>query len=309
MMGADGGRLPLVGRPRVPEVSSISIGLALALVAATAVAVAHVLAKDVLGELPIGQFYVVRTGGGVVATFIALVAMGDLPPLLNLQPSELALLFGAGLLVPFAVNLFSFWSMKRMPLNVHAPLLRSYVVFVFIISLIFLDEGLSFLAGAAVLITFAGVAAFSAARQAQDQQKASPAAMLMCLASALLLATGVIVWKLLRSFATPAMIAFTGCVTTEVLFLIGYAIRRPRSGPLPALIKAVISGALVFGVGNFCWIAALGYSSSPVVSAVHSTSTLIIAVLAYIFLRERWTRGQAAAAISICAGVILLFFG
>jgi drug/metabolite transporter (DMT)-like permease len=131
----------------------------------------------------------------------------------------------------------------------------------------------------------------------------------VCLTGAVLLAVGMILWKQYRVFASPSMIAFTGTVTTAAIYATVYAVRRPRSGPASAVAKAVLSGAVVFGLGNFLWIAALGYSSAPVVSAVHSTSTLIIAVLAYIFLRERWTRGQAAAAIGICAGVILLFFG
>ena len=274
-----------------------------------AVAVAHVLAKDVLDKLPFSQFFAVRTAGGAAATFIGLVATGDLGPLLRLPPSQLAILFGTGLLVPLAVNLLSFGSMKYMPLNVHAPLFRTYVVYVFLISLLFLDENLTVLTGVAVMVTFLGVVAFSAARQPTGQQRASPAAMGACLVGAVLLAIGVLLWKHYRAFASPSMIAFTGTFVTAVIYAIAYAIRRPPSGTPSAVIKAVTSGALVFGLGNFLWITALGYSSSPVVCAVHSTSTLIIAVLAYLFLRERWTRGQAAAAITICAGVILLFFG
>ncbi len=280
----------------------------LALAAAMAVAVAHVLAKDVLGKLPFSQFFAVRTAGGVVATFIGLLATGDLQPLLHLPPRELTILFGTGLLVPLAVNIFSFWSMKHMPLNVHAPLFRTYVVYVFLISLLFLDENLTALTAVAVLVTFVGVVAFSAARQPTGQQRASPGTMVVCLAGAVLLAVGMILWKEYRAFASPSMIAFTGTATTGVIYGVVYAIRRPPSGPPSAVGKAVLSGAIVFGLGNFLWIAALGYSSAPVVSAVHSTSTLIIAVLAYLFLRERWTRGQAVAAITICAGVVLLFF-
>jgi drug/metabolite transporter (DMT)-like permease len=279
------------------------------LAAAVAVAVAHVLAKDVLGKLPFTQFFAVRTGGGAVATFLGLAATGDLGPFLRLQPRELAILFGTGLLVPLAVNILSFWSMKHMPLNVHAPLFRTYVIGVFLISLLFLDEHVTLLAAAAVMLTFVGVVAFSAARQPTGQQKASPATMAACLVGALLLAIGVILWKHYRSFATPSMIAFSGTAATAVIYLIIYAVARPPSGPRPAVLKAIASGALVFGLGNFLWITALGYSSSPVVSAVHSTSTLIIAVLAYVFLRERWTRAQAAAAVTICAGVVMLFFG
>ena len=85
-----------------------------------------------------GAFFAVRTAGGAAATFIGLVATGDLGPLLRLPPAQLAILFGTGLLVPLAVNLLSFGSMKYMPLNVHAPLFRTYVVYVFLISLLIL---------------------------------------------------------------------------------------------------------------------------------------------------------------------------
>ena len=55
-------------------------------------------------------------------------------------------------------------------------------------------------------------------------------------------------------------------------------------------------------------ITALQHAPTAVVSAIHSTSALLIAALAFVFLGERWTRWQAMAALIIVAGLVMLFF-
>jgi len=236
-----------------------------------------------------------------------MVAVGDLDGFLALTPAQLAALFGSGMLVPVCVNLMSFWSMKRMPLNVHAPLFRTYVVNVFILSLLFLkSEKWSAGTAAAVFVTFIGVVAFSAARKKTGEGRVALTPVVVCLVAALCLSVGKVLWKVMEGFATPSMIAFASTLTCATLFNIAYAIARPPSGKAPVLARAVISGVLVFAGGNFLTMTAMKYAPLAVVSTIHSTSILIIAALAYVFLKERWTRSQTLAAVTICAGVALL---
>ncbi len=267
------------------------------------------MAKDVLHKLPLTQFYAVRTGAGAIVSFAAVVLLGDLPVLLSMSAPALLIVFGAGLLVPLLVNLLSFWSMRRMPLNVHAPLFRTYVVSVFILSLFFLkDEVWTPLSASAVIVTFIGVVAFTAAKKPDRHHKTPLKAIIVCLIGAFCFAVGKILWKKMGAVASPAIITFAGTMTCAVIFNIAYAVDRPETGPVKDQLIAIISGILVFVGGNMLVITALQHAPTAVVSAIHSTSALLIAALAFVFLGERWTRWQAMAALIIVAGLVMLFF-
>lgn len=285
------------------------LGFSLALLAAVATALSHVLAKDSLRRQDFSAFLIVRTGAAALALVVVLVAKGDLPKLAKLPVDLAAILLALGLLIPFATNIFYFLGLKRLDVNVATPVFHSYPAIAFVLGIALLKTGFrwsAFLGVAAVLL---GVVGFCAPQRLAGALKhVDRTGIAFILFTAVIMAASTIVWKVLGERTNARIICFLGtAAATAPLAIWGLArFRSIQWGPLRTNVKSALSGILVFAVANVLSITAMKDLSPGVVYSIVSSSVLWVGILAYFLLKEKWTRLQAASAIVLFIGLVVL---
>ena len=285
------------------------LGFFLALAAAVATALSHVLAKDSLHKQDFSAFLIVRTGAAALALVVVLSAKGDFSALAELPRGLLLALLAMGLLVPFATNIFYFLGLKRLDVNVATPVFHSYPAIAFVLGIVFFKTGFQWSAFVGIAAVLAGVVGFCAPqRLAGTLKRVDGTGIAFLLITAVIMAASTNVWKVLGEKTNSRIICFLGiAAATAPLVIWGLArFRNIQWGSVGTNVKSALSGILVFAVANVLSIAAMKELSPGVVYSVVSSSVLWVGILAFFMLKERWTRLQAASALVLFAGLVIL---
>ena len=289
-------------------------GFTLALIAAAATAASHVLAKGSLDRQDFSAFLIVRCGTAMLVMAVVVVARGSLPELVSLPPGTAMQLVGVGLLAPLAVNLLYFRALTRIRVNTALPIYQCYPAISFVLGWVVLKQDAHLADGFGVLMVVSGAAGFCYGRQVEagDRRGSDARAIALLLMGACLMATATVVWKVIGQRASPAVICLFGVTVTTVAVTLANVnrLRRLHWGDASTLVRTALSGALVFAVANQLSLTAMNvYGLTPaVVFSLVSSSVLWIGVLAFLFLREKWSLSQAVAAFTIFAGIVVLGF-
>lgn len=284
-------------------------GILLAMAAALATALSHVLAKDSLHRQDFPAFLIVRTTAASAVLAVLLLFRGGMAELLAIPEDIVWLLIGLGFICPLSTNIAYFSALKRLQVNVAIPVFHCFPAIAFVLGLLFLSLPFSLVNLAGVLCVIGGTAGFCL-RQAESDElmHARLSGIALAIFAALLFASTIICWKVLRERASPLAITFLGTSTSAVTLLAAYSwrLRLLRWDGLATNMKTAISGILIFGFANLLSIHAMEDLSPAVVYSVVSSSVLWVGVFALVMLREKWTPLQIVSALLVFAGVVVL---
>lgn len=289
-------------------------GVGLALSAAVAIAFSHVLAKECLRELPLAYFLKVRTLTGAASLALLATAWGQWGAIVALPPERIVALCAVGVMAPFVVNLFAFWAMARLPLNVMVPVQRTYPMFVLLLSLLVLGERLGGLALAGVIAISAGAIGFGReeAQRSDQPLRVTLLPLAAALVSSILFAVTQMLWRVFIDDwkMTPVAISLIQtAAAAPCWWAVDAARRRPVQAKGLTVAKTAASGVLVFAVANVLVLMAYRHLPTPAVSALNATSVLTVAGLAYLVLREKWSWRQVVGAVLIVGGTVGISIG
>jgi len=284
----------------------------LSLMAALAVALSHVLAKGSLRHQDFAAFLIVRTGAAAIALAVAFAAQGGVAELRAMPAGLVWLLAALGLLAPLTINLAHFAAMRRLPVNVVTPVFHSYPAVAFVLGIFLLHIDFVWVNFIGVLAVVSGTAGFCVLRAADGgSRRADARGIALVLLASVMMAVTAIVWKALRSHASPLAICLLGTASATAALALANAakLRGLRWGTVGTNVRTAFSGMLTFGFANPVSILAMATLSPGVVYAIVSSSVLWVGVLAFFMLKEKWRPLQIAAAVLVFAGIVVLGLG
>jgi|GEM_PF-2561884 len=290
-------------------------GVLLSLLAAVSTAVSHTMAKWCRNAFSLEKFLWVRTTAAFITLLGISILSKDFFHLYEVEFYYLFMVAVSGLISPLLVGFAAFWALERTPVSIRMPVFASYPFFVFILSIIFLEENLTIFTGLGAVIIFVGVVGLVLGKsntKGVDNIKYRNRHLLPIIATcagSLLMAINVILWKIFSSYWGFSALNINLLQTfVAVVVLTALNVRKPMTRNLtPNVIFATaISGFLVFGVANILSITAMRYIPSPAVYSIVCSNILLIGIFARVWFKEKWSSIQFASALAICAGIVIL---
>lgn len=291
-------------------------GVLLVLLAAGFASASNVLSKWSLPRLPFDRFLAARSLGAAVTLALLSAATGA-PGIAGWR--LLALLVLSGFIWPGVVNPLVYHAMKRLPVNISRAVFQSYPAMAYMGSLLLGDAEVALKPLAGMALALGGAAAFGYfVPAAGPSQRIWRRDVGLTVSAALLQAGGTLLWRWLVSSRQVSAVSLNLAQNAGTLLLFGGVMtavdekcareRRVRpAGWLPFLVSAA-AGALIFGFGNSCFMASLGYQymNPGIAGSIYTLNVLLTGGLARVFLGECWSRQQFAAALAVMAGAVVL---
>ncbi|ELY58928.1 DMT family transporter [Natronolimnohabitans innermongolicus] len=300
----------------VLEVSDSLLGVLLASVAAVGFA---------------GQFLFVRLGtesgkvtDGVLIVLccnVALLAPPALvlysPPYVDLfTPVSVAAFGAAGLAGMFVARLLTFKSVEEIGANLSSPVIASNVFFATVFAIVFLEERLTALHLAGIVLVVAGIAVVSwetaADSSGETSLRETGALLAVPLAAAAAIGIEPIFISIGLAAGTPTLPGIVVMATTATVAFVGYLrwTGSLRSIPLRrASTGWFVAGGVSTTVAFVAYFAALEVAPVVVVMPLLQLTPLIVVVCSALFLPrrlERVTWRVGAAALVVVAGATLV---
>lgn len=295
------------------------IGALLVLAAAVFASASNVLGKSVVTKMPFGRFLVGRSIGAALVLLFLFHGSGSK---FALPWWAIPLLLSAGCIWPGVINLLVYHALRRLPVNISRPVYQSWPAMAFIGSLIVGDPGAVLGAAtiAGIFLALGGAAAFGhlkpAGEAVQDFRRRDVA--LTALAAFLQSIGALLMRYLVDRMGLPP-------ISLNFLFVSGFFFlfaglspvidmndpRRTDAGTteLKRFAVSALSGALIFGCGNTCFMASQKFIEPGIAGSIYTLNVPLTAGIAWLFLKEKWTWKQALAAGLVVAGGALLALG
>jgi bacterial/archaeal transporter family protein len=209
--------------------------------------------------------------------------------------------------------IFSYFSLKHLPLTIAAPIRATAPVWTLIGAIIIYQERLSPLQWVGLLTTFAFFYLFSTTGKREGISFKNNKWIWFAILGTLFASTSALFDKfLIRSVDRMAVQAWFSIYQVVLLAPVVFVIRRTMSNPLPLIWRWSIPLIGFFLVmADFLYFYALDFEDSliSVVSIVRRSSVIISFIFGAVFLKELNISRKAYFLVGILIGIIVLMLG
>lgn len=247
--------------------------------------------------------------------FLALFLLGRWSLLAELDIVTLVYIGVSSLLVLAVGDTFYFLGLRSVGVAKTVPIAYSYSIFVAIISTVFLKESLTapILLGTIAVVLGVWLVAGQAEKEA-GKQKTSKFGILAALGTALCWACGLTLFKVILADTDPFVLgAVRMLFLLPVLGVLAVLPLGARSSvrhlTRATIFTMLLSGFIALGVGDTFLYIGLENAEANVVAPLASTTPLFAAIIAILFLKERFSKRVVAGTLLVTAGTMLLTLG
>jgi DME family drug/metabolite transporter len=297
----------------MPDIPVHVVGVALSLGAATFASLQVVLVR--IGSEHGGIREAVLLSMAVnVLTFVPAAILLEYPSF-GVTAASVVAFCAAGLTGTLLGRALYYGSIERIGAGRTEPIKASMPLFATIIAVAALGEQLTAIHGVGILLIVAGIAAITwetASSEGGDVGSVSPTALALPLLAATAFAMEPVLVRFGFAEGTPVTVGLVLKTCAAMLGFVGY-LRWRGALPTRAIVAAeqtpwYLAGAICNTISVVCYYAALRISRVVVVAPITQTSPLIVAALAYLFLRhlERITLRLVLSSMLVVAGAILV---
>lgn len=277
----------------------VSIGIVLAILGMFILSLSKLTARKVMSSSRVltAAVYIHLLMAGTVGILTLLFGSFALPP--NIPYYLLTVAIGAMAIVPL------YMAYQQHGLGLPTAIASAFVPITVLLSVLFYGERFSWIAWIGMALVLIGV--FLASTNLRNWRKPKIHAGLKW-AFVTMVGWGIfffLIKRLITEMGTwPASFALEGGIAILVVL---FALVRGAIAPLPRKILGwTLATGILDGVGVLCYYASLQFITASIAATILQVSVVVCAVLAALFLKERFTAVQKVAILVTFVGLVLV---
>ena len=274
-------------------------------------AIGHPLGRIITQKLHPFQLAAIILVTGFLTIFIYLLFTGRVKQLFRLSVRDTFISLGLGVLGFFVYQILTFSALSRIPASINAVLISNSVVFIAILSAIFLKEKIKLLTIFGIILAVAGVLlvtfnqGFSLGSTGRIDFLGISFSLLAALSSALYSVIGKKVLSSNDPLVITTLALFFGAVLQVILTVSTVGFSEVAVAGLKINLLTVFLGVTMIGISYPLWFVCLKRFPASQISIYMYLTPVFGVILSLIILDERFSWLFWVGGLLILAGIII----
>ncbi len=274
-------------------------------------AIGHPLGRIITQKLHPFQLAAIILVTGFLTIFIYLLFTGRVKQLFRLSVRDTFISLGLGVLGFFVYQILTFSALSRIPASINAVLISNSVVFIAILSAIFLKEKIKLLTIFGIILAVAGVLlvtfnqGFSLGSTGRIDFLGISFSLLAALSSALYSVIGKKVLSSNDPLVITTLALFFGAVLQVILTVSTVGFLEVAVAGLKINLLTVFLGVTMIGISYPLWFVCLKRFPASQISIYMYLTPVFGVILSLIILNERFSWLFWVGGLLILAGIII----